>query len=136
MKKKSQDVRWKPVSRGKVFCSPACGYDCTHAMHLDAHTNAKALVASLDKTSGKGWKPHVWENLGWHYSAISACGRIKVHPYHGSKPLTGCTAFLGQADRAGGTWATGGKTPASSVRNVIAMAKREMDKIGATLNGL
>lgn len=31
-----------------------------------AEASANALVAKL----GDGWEPQVWDNLGWHYSAI------------------------------------------------------------------
>ena len=55
---------WKPVHRGKIYCSPRCGGKCTHAAFLKATRDAEALA----KRVGDGWKPRVWENLGWHYS--------------------------------------------------------------------
>jgi hypothetical protein len=128
-------LSWKPVRRGHIFCAPACGVGCTHAAYLLAHERANALCASLDRTSGKGWKPHVWENLGWYYNAVSACGRIKVHPHHHGKSVD-YTAFLGEAGSGGGTWAEHGKTAAQSVRNVVAMGKRALAKMGAIFNGL
>lgn len=41
----------------------------------DAERNARNLV---NKLHGKGWKPRVWENMGWHYEAIS--GPVQVYP--------------------------------------------------------
>ncbi len=56
---------WKPVRRGRKYCSPACGSGCTHADFLAKKRKAAALVKAL----GKGWRQDVWENLGWHYGA-------------------------------------------------------------------
>lgn len=58
-------LRWTPVRSGALYCSPACGGRCTHSEFMDATRGAEKLAASL----GPRWKPHVWENLGWHYSA-------------------------------------------------------------------
>jgi hypothetical protein len=55
---------WKPARRGKTYCSPACGMGCTETAHCNAVNESKALA----KRMGKGWKPRVWENLGWHYA--------------------------------------------------------------------
>lgn len=41
----------------------------------DAERNAQALVAKL---KGKGWKPVVFENAGWHWRAVS--GPVTVYP--------------------------------------------------------
>ncbi len=120
--------RWTPVKRGPIFCSPGCGMGCTHAAFLDAHTNAKALCATLNRTSGEGWTPHVWENLGWHYCAHSVCGRIKVHP-ETCPPKGGPRyyhAFLGEAGSAGGRWVEDSKTASAAVRKVIAAFREEM----------
>lgn len=69
---------WTPVRRGRVYCSPACGRGCTHAEFMTATRKAKALVKRL----GAGWKPCVWENLGWHYEAVKGEPvLIQVHPH-------------------------------------------------------
>jgi len=114
----------KPQHRGKKYCAPFCGRGCTWDEFQTAKRDAKKLATSL----GKGWKPNVWENLGWHYSAISPCGRIKVHK--------GFIAFLGDPDSSGGRWAEHGKTAKSAIRNTIAVAKAELKKIGGYLTGL
>lgn len=41
-----------------------------------ATSEARKLVKKL----GKGWKIRVWENMGWHYSAIALDGHLTVHP--------------------------------------------------------
>lgn len=62
-----------PVLRGKVYCSPWCGGGCTKAAHDECVRKAKALA----KRMGKGWKPRVWENLGWHWNVFK--GSSKTH---------------------------------------------------------
>jgi hypothetical protein len=71
---KRRQLSWRPVRNGAVFCAPACGRGCTHAEYVHAISNA-AVVA---KTLGPGWKPHVWENLGWFYAVEHVTG-MKVH---------------------------------------------------------
>lgn len=65
-------LSWTPVRNGKLYCSAACGGKCTHAAYLTAKRRAAALVKSL----GPGWKPEVWENLGWHFAAINGAMRV------------------------------------------------------------
>lgn len=67
-------LSWEPVRHATVYCAPACGGGCT----LEAHDEAVKKAAALAKKLGPAWKPHVWENLGWHYSAI--CGSSSVSP--------------------------------------------------------
>lgn len=69
---------WTPRHRGLIYCSPRCGGNCTRA----AWNAAKANAARLAKDLGPGWKPWVWENLGWHYAAQK--GAAEVHEaFHG-----------------------------------------------------
>jgi hypothetical protein len=65
MKKNPKPLSWTPRRRGATYCAPACGGRCTWAAHQQAETDAKQLAETL----GAGWKPRVWENLGWHFSA-------------------------------------------------------------------
>lgn len=102
-------LSWKPKASGKVYCAPACGRGCTRAEYNAATRRVHALCKRL----GRGWKPHVWENLGWHYSAISPCGRWKVHASTFRGKIAGYTAFLGHP---GPKWAETGKTPESRTR--------------------
>lgn len=58
------DFAWTPQHLGKgIYCSPACGGLCTYA----AYTRAIHASAALARKLGPGWKPKVWENLGWHW---------------------------------------------------------------------
>lgn len=78
-----RQLSWNPLSRrGGIYCSPACGRGCTRAEFDRATRAADALARKL----GGGFRPRVWENLGWHYAA--ELGRtatyrralVEVHP--------------------------------------------------------
>ena len=71
--KKPMSLSWKPIRKGRIYCSSACDHDCTHADYRKAHAEARKLCAVL----GKRWKPSIWENMGWHYSAV--LGDCSVH---------------------------------------------------------
>jgi hypothetical protein len=128
-KSKPAPLSWEPRRVGPIFCSPACGGGCTREQFRVATREADALCKTLDQTTPlKGWTPYVWENLGWHYKAVSPCGRIKVH--------FGYTAYLGQKALSGGQWAENAKTPAKAVAAVIRTAKEELAKVGAEFKDL
>lgn len=107
-----QELSWTARKRGATYCAPACGGGCTVA----AHRVAKAAAANLCASLGDDWQPRVWENLGWHYSAISPCGRWKIHPFIYGGKIDSYTAFLGDAGSSGGRWAESGKTPRAAMR--------------------
>lgn len=65
-------LSWKPRLRGAVYYSPACGHDCTRKEYDRARARAAKIAGAL----GKGWKPSVWENMGWHSEAKK--GRMSV----------------------------------------------------------
>lgn len=69
-------LSWKPVRRGRIYCAPACGMGCTVQAFRSVHRSANTLA----KKMGKGWKPYVWENMGWHYSVV--IDKCAVHPPH------------------------------------------------------
>lgn len=115
------------VRRGDIYCAPFCGRGCTHKQYLAAKGGAEKLVAQL----GKGWKPRVWENMGWHYSAVSKDGRIKVHTHKYKGSPRDYTAFLGSADSPGGRWAEHGKTPKAALQAVLALALDEQQEVNA-----
>lgn len=58
-------LSWKPVKRGKLYCSPACGGGCTRAAFRAACDAAEACCLKMDRVDL--WEIHVWENLGWHW---------------------------------------------------------------------
>ena len=59
------DDRWTPKLAGEIFCSPACGANCTKKNFDEATESARVLASQL----GYGWEPRVWENMGWHFEA-------------------------------------------------------------------
>lgn len=126
--KKQKPLSWEPALRGKIYCAPACGGGCTKAAHDLATARAKALAAGM----GPGWKARVWENLGWHYSVLSPCGRWKIHPHHGEdhdrRRKTTYSAFLGDADSPGGTWAEHGDSPRAAMAAVWRVARPQIDR--------
>jgi hypothetical protein len=67
-------LSWTPVSRGETYCSPACGAGCTRREYDRAVRDADRLVKRL---RGSGWRAEVWENVGWHFRAVS--GTVQVY---------------------------------------------------------
>jgi len=129
MTNKAKPLSWIPVVRGAIYCSPACGHQCTKSAFDKATHDAEALVKKL----GLGWKPRVWENLGWHYCAITTCGRWKVHTAIRGGKIEGYTAFLGE-DSLGGRWARSGSTPRKAIRSTRDAAKAEFEIIRILLD--
>lgn len=81
---------WKPKLRGSTYCSPLCGGGCTKAAHDKAVAEANALVLRM---KGSGWKPRVWENLGWHYEVHA--GPVALHNNtHNGKTMYGVLPTL------------------------------------------
>jgi hypothetical protein len=106
-----KNKKWTPVLDGAIYCSPSCGGHCTKA----AYDAAVAAANKLAFEMGPKWKPHVWENLGWHYSVVDVSGHWKIHRNGNT-----FTAYLGDCDE-GGRWAKTAKTPWAAV----AMVKKE-----------
>jgi hypothetical protein len=128
MKNKNQaGLSWKAIRRGSIYCSPACGGGCTYAAYQKACRDAAALA----KRMGNGWTPRVHENLGWHWCVISPCKRITLR-----KTGDCYCALFGEAGSMSGQWLCTAKIPKAAVANVIAVAKSELAKIGAFLQGL
>lgn len=72
---------WKPRHRKdatgrRIFCSPACGANCSYFDYQQAQRRALKLANRL----GPGWKPRVWENMGWFCEAVK--GKASVHPHY------------------------------------------------------
>jgi len=129
----TEDSKWTP-RRGRdrgldLYCSPRCGGGCTWAAYKAAHRDGDQLARRL----GAGWSVVVWENLGWHYQAVSPCGRFKVScdPGNGYRGST-FTAFLGDADgHSGGRWAQTADSPEEAILAVAREAVADLHKIGA-----
>ena len=107
----------KPIRRGDVYCSSFCGGGCT----LKSYQKAKKQAAALVKDLGKGWFPKVWENLGWHFAAISSCGRYYVFGSGNS-----WIAFIGDKDSCSGTWHATATTPKNAIKAVRKIAVKDV----------
>lgn len=120
MRENGKTLSWKARLCGGVFCAPACGRGCTKAEYDEACRRARALARVL----GRGWKPRVWENLGWHYNAVR--GTLKVSPDGGS----GYIAFLGEEASPGGYWTGQGQTPRAAAQEATREGRRFVDSHG------
>jgi hypothetical protein len=78
-------LTWKPIRRGLIYCSSACGHDCTKAEYDKAFSEARTTLAKM-KT--RGWKIRVWENMGWHWSLTNALCGMSLHTTHDVRGLT------------------------------------------------
>jgi hypothetical protein len=120
-KKEKEALSWEPVHKGEIYCSPACGHGCKKEEYRDALELAHALVRKL----GKGWKPRVWENIGWHYEARTLDEKMSVSPL---VSVPGFHSFLGSGG-PGGRWVGHGGTPQEAVAEALAKAKAEAHEI-------
>jgi len=124
-------LSWKPHRYvwGDIYCSPACGYGCTREAFEQAQEGARLLVEEL----GPGFKPRVWENLGWHYEAVSLDKTMKVSPSIDriKDEIVGYTAYFGEPG-PGGRWAASDKTWRKAIRKVLEEAELE----AASVRGL
>lgn len=111
------ELSHEPVLKGRIYCSPFCGGKCTLAAFKIATKSADKLVELL---GSEHWKPRVWENLGWHWSAMSKDGWWQIHP------IGGYTAFLTLDNKSGhgGTWTESGKTPQEAIKNALASTEK------------
>ncbi len=71
------DDGWTPVRRGKIYCSPRCGGDCT----LAAFEAATRAAESTAKRMGSGWRVTVYENLGWHWRVETGDKFLGCRPF-------------------------------------------------------
>lgn len=111
-------LSWTPVqrgARGEIYCSPACGGDCTMEAYLEATRLARAAADKL----GRGWMPRVWENLGWHWAVRSPCDRIEIV----SNARRSFTAYLRPAGSIGGQFTATGTTPRQAIQHVVRQGK-------------
>lgn len=124
----------KPRHIGDRYCSSECGRGrgrgCTWQMYQEALKNAQALAERL----GPKWKPDVWENLGWHYRALSSDGTIKVHQDRPTEKYF--NAYFGEVNFPGGNWVESGRTPRAAVVKVIARALQKRNEIQALIDSV
>lgn len=120
---------WEPQVRhgGAVYCSPACGFNCTREEHDRAHREAGELAKRL----GDGWTPHVWENMGWHYEAVKGIARIM--PVKGRDGvILSYTAYVNSA--FGRQVITRGTDPVDAFGMAMQQARTTVQRMEAELN--
>lgn len=124
-------LSWDAVRNGAIYCAPACGGRCTWAAYQKAVRGANALAKRL----GTSWVTRVWENLGWHYSAIDRSGYWKVSPNiyyrtNGKAIRKDYTAFFGLTREVmSGSWYAHGRTPEAAIaatQEAFYLASRDM----------
>jgi len=95
-------------------------------------TKAKAMKAarSLAKKLGRGWKPRVWANSGWHYQVVSPCGRLVVFPGHQDWHQD-WHVLLGDRGSGTGRYKAHARTFRVAIRRVIEIARADLAAIGA-----
>lgn len=125
-------LSWEPRLNGKTYCAPACGGGCTKVAYDKAVADAGALVSRL---RGKDWKPVVWENLGWHYKAVS--GPVQVYSSRGSGKFW-CMVGCNPEHNVGGAgfWSAPHKEfkdPNRAVRHAMSYVYAFTDRINQTL---
>ncbi len=118
----ARQLSWKPVRRGRVYCSTACGSGCTRAAYDSAVKAARKLARRL----GKGWKTRVWENMGWHHEVLDRTECIKVHPFYWRGRIHSYTAYLGEPGM-GGRWVESSSTPEKAIKMVRKSALTSLD---------
>lgn len=112
---------WKPKRTGEIYCSPACGANCTRADYDAAKREAKALANAFGASGFEpNWKPLVWENLGWHWSIVSA--EIEVHALKSDGKVTGYYA----SSVKDGSWRSCSRSPKGAIRNMLAKARQSL----------
>lgn len=93
----------------------------------EATKRSRLLVKQLSEGDLE-WKPDVFNNLGWHYSAYSKCGRFRVSPLYERQPDKGYHALLNIPDKSGsGRWVGHGTTPLEAVEDARRLAREELE---------
>lgn len=112
--------RWKAIRSpsGNIYCAAACGAGCTWVKYQRAVADAAVLAAEC----GDEYTPRVHENLGWHFSALSACGRFYVIKHAADR----YSAFLGEAFSYTGRWTGSGKTAKAALKNAVNHCKADL----------
>ena len=124
-----REKSWKPVLRGKTFCSPACGFKCTKAEHDLLMNIGFRIVSEL----GKGWTIRLFEGAGWHLEVISACQRLRVSPRFKGIRINAYYAAIHEAGNDGIRYSAEGTSPKNAIANVKDVAREDLRKIGADL---
>ena len=120
---------WTPIRRGPYYCSPSCcgltsPHRCTWAAYVEAKRASQAACAWL----GNGWTPRVYENLGWHWSAVAP--GIEVFPSLGNLPESRYHAIIG------GNYTAHGATPIEAAYNAAKRMAEAVRGLKAVIDSL
>lgn len=104
-------------------CADWCGRGCTEEEYQEAVNAGEIMAGQL----GEGWGVKIWENMGWHHSAVSLSGTLQVRQMRGD----GYVAFIhGAGDIGGQPGLTGrGKTAREAVDATVALTRAEIAKL-------
>lgn len=92
------------------------------------YNEAAEKAEALSELMGYKWMPYVWNNLGWHYSAVSKDNALRVMPK--AYPGFGYVAHLGRNDE----WTGEGETPREAVSNALNAARAELKALKKLLS--
>lgn len=125
---------WMPVRRGDEFCSPNCGFGCTHAAYEQATREARALAERL----GGDWKPRVWENTGWRYEVGLGVCRITVTlkgggAISGGWVVAGYTAWINTSPQFISEIR---ETPEEAFREALGLMQEVFDQLSDSVKGM
>lgn len=71
-----RESNWTPRALPNgVYCSPRCGASCKRKDYERAVAKSEKVAKAL----GPGWKPEVWENMGWFWRVTK--GDFEVSQY-------------------------------------------------------
>jgi len=124
IQRSSPPLSWKPIEKGKIYCSPGCGRGCTRAEYHTALREARAL----QRQCGRGWTIRVWENLGWHWELIHHSGVLSLKREHAVLGPDRFTCYAG-TQLPGIDYMAHGPTPRSALRGVLPLIQTDFDKL-------
>jgi len=105
------------VRRGSIYCAPWCGANCTWAAFQEATKRGEALAKLL----GDGWKPRVWENMGWFYEVTNGILEVKTNRRRGK---TTYSAWCQSNPQVIGDYYS---TPQAAIRSLGAKMGEQLD---------
>lgn len=115
-----EPIGWRPMLKGKIYCSPSCGARCTLAAYNRAHKEAEICKSKL---LGSGWTIEVWENMGWFWKVSR--GVLEIRSFEPSL-YTVSVHFCGE------TYIYRSRDPKRAIRRVLPPARRRLAEIQAT----
>lgn len=121
-----KELSWKPKRQGHVYCSPACRCGCLYESYVDRKRMADKLAADL----GEGWRPRVWENMGWHAGADFGGTLDKpLMSIHIRKGLIGRRGYTMIVELGRSNAAMHGASPERLISAAVSRIHKERDRL-------